>query len=107
MYIQYDRGKITVILIFMTEHYLTSANSHIAGPEKRQYGPEKATIRSNNTGPRKAIILSLKATIRGQKKRRYGAKKTDGTGPGKATIRGQEKRRYGATKATIRGQGKR
>ena len=53
-----DTGKITVILIFMTEHYLTSANSHIA----RKSGAR----RSDDTRLGKAII-------RGQEKQEYGA----------------------------------
>ena len=60
--------------------------------------------------------------MRNQEKRRYEARKSDDTGPGKAITRGQEKRKYGAKKsantksgsndtwpekATIRGQEKR
>ena len=119
--------KITVILIFVTEHYLASANSHIATrksddaePKSDHTEPEKATIRGQEkqrygarksddtgpgkvmitTGPGKATILSLNATIRSQKKRQYGARKSNNTRPEKATIRGQgKKRRYEAKRS--------
>ena len=92
----------------------------IRGQEKRRYGARK----SDNTGPGKTRIRSLKATIQsddtgtdeeqqyearksdstGPGKATIGARKSDDTGPGKAKIRGQEKRRY---RAIIRGQEKR
>ena len=50
------------------------------------------------------MIRSLKATIRGQEKRTYGAEKSNDTGPRRATTRGRKEQRYGAQESDDTGQ---